>query len=226
MAQSIRVLIVDDHPIVREGLRTLLSDVADLIVVGAATTGAEAVRLAQALRPDVVLMDLVMPELDGIQATAQVRAISPASQVLVLTSFVDDGRVSKAIQAGAIGYLLKDVLKPDLLEAIRAAARGQPTLHPIAQRSLMRQVVMPTSRSRLDQLTERELDVLRLIGSGRSNREIAGTLHLTEGTIKGYVSTILAKLDVADRTQAALYAVRHGLVEWAYERTGALPIAR
>jgi DNA-binding NarL/FixJ family response regulator len=217
MTPSIRVLIVDDHPIVREGLRTLLADVADIAIVGEAANGQAAVEQAAALRPDVVLMDLALPEMDGIQATEQVRSVSPGSHVLALTSFADDQHVSGAIQAGAIGYLLKDVLKPDLLQAIRLAAQGQPTLHPIAQRYLMRQMSAPAPRSHLDELTERERDVLRLIGGGCSNKEIAAVLHLTEGTIKGYVSTILAKLGVADRTQAALYAVRQGLVNDADE---------
>lgn len=210
MNAPIRVMIVDDHAIVREGLRTLLSETPDVVVVEEATNGSEAILLAATVGPDVVLMDLVMPELDGIEATRRVRTASPRSQVLVLTSFADDGRVQSAIRAGAIGYLLKDVLKADLLHAIRMAAQGKPILHPEAQRHLMQQVMLPPDPC-ID-LTERERDVLRLLGSGRSNKQIASTLHLTEGTVKGYVSTILAKLDVADRTQAALYAVKHGLV--------------
>lgn len=212
MTQSIRVLIVDDHPMVREGLRTLLADVNDITIVGEAATGLAAIQQTTALQPDVVLMDLALPELDGIQATARLRELRPAPQVLALTSFADDQHVRQAIQAGAIGYLLKDVLKPALLQAIRAAAQGQPTLHPIAQRMLIRQMHAPEPHSALTELTERERDVLRLIGSGYSNKQIAGALHLTEGTVKGYVSAILAKLGVADRTQAALYAVKQGLV--------------
>lgn len=210
MSVAIRVMIVDDHAIVREGLRTLLSEVPDMVVVEEAADGAEAVLLAATIQPDVILMDLVLPKLDGVEATRQVRAVSPASQVLVLTSFADDRHVHNAIRAGATGYLLKDVLKADLLHAIRTAARGQPVLHPEAQRHLMQQITMPTQPGA--DLTERERDVLGLLGHGRSNREIADALHLTEGTVKGYVSTILSKLDVADRTQAALYAVKHGLV--------------
>lgn len=207
---SIRVLLVDDHVIVREGLRMLLSEEPGIEVVGEAGDGADSVKLAAALHPDVILMDLVMPGMDGIQAMQGIRAISPSSQVLVLTSFGDDQRVRDAIQAGAIGYLLKDVLKTDLLQAIRAAAQGQPTLHPEAQRHLMRQMTVPAARSLLDDLTPRERDVLQLIIRGRSNKEIAASLRVTEGTVKGHVSTILAKLGVAGRTQAALYAVRHG----------------
>ncbi|MCK6628125.1 MAG: response regulator transcription factor [Anaerolineae bacterium] len=212
MTSPIRVLIVDDHEIVREGLETLLSEETGVSVVGQAANGAEAVALAAELQPDVILMDLVMPELDGIEATRQIRSAGLASQILVLTSFADDQKVREAIEAGAIGYLLKDVLKADLLRAIQAAAQGKPTLHPEAQSYLMRQVSAPAAAPlSKSNLTERELDVLRLIASGQSNKEIAVTLHLTEGTIKGYVSAILAKLGVADRTQAALYAVKHGL---------------
>lgn len=208
--KPVRVMIVDDHAIVREGLRTLLSEEPTIEVITEAVNGMEAVRLATSWRPDVILMDLVMPEMDGISATRQIRQQTPQSQVLVLTSFAEDRRVHDAIQAGAIGYLLKDVLRLDLLRAIHAAARGEPTLHPEAQRQLMRQVTSPTS-SPLDHLTNREMDVLRLIATGHSNKEIAATLHLTEGTVKGYVSTILGKLEVADRTQAALFAVKNGV---------------
>jgi two-component system, NarL family, response regulator LiaR len=207
---SIRVLLVDDHVIVREGLRMLLAEESDIEVIGEAVNGAESVELAAMLHPSVVLMDLVMPGMDGIQAIQDIRIVSPSSQVLVLTSFGDDQRVRDAIHAGAIGYLLKDVLKVDLLRAIRASAQGLPTLHPEAQRHLMRQLSTPTVLSLIDGLTPRERDVLQLIVRGQSNKEIAASLRITEGTIKGHVSTILSKLAVADRTQAALYAVRHG----------------
>jgi NarL family two-component system response regulator LiaR len=207
---SIRVQLVDDHAIVREGLRTLLSEESDIEVVGEAADGAESVKLAAMLQPHVILMDLVMPGMDGIQAMQDLRLVSPSSHVLVLTSFGDDQRVHDAIRAGAIGYLLKDVLKADLLQAIRAAAQGQPTLHPEAQRHLMRQVTTPPTRSLVNDLTPRERDVLQWIVRGQSNKEIAASLRVTEGTVKGHVSAILSKLGVADRTQAALYAVKHG----------------
>jgi two-component system, NarL family, response regulator LiaR len=207
---SIRVLLVDDHAIVREGLRMLLSEASDIEVVGEAADGAESVKLAARLQPHVILMDLVMPGMDGIHAMQNIRVVSPSSQVLVLTSFGDVQRVRDAIQAGAIGYLLKDVLKTDLLRAIRAAAQGQPTLHPEAQRHLMRQVAAPPTRLLIDDLTPRERDVLQLIIRGQSNKEIAASLRVTEGTVKGHVSAILSKLGVADRTQAALYAVKYG----------------
>jgi DNA-binding NarL/FixJ family response regulator len=209
MTKPIRILIVDDHAIVREGLYTLLSEEEGLQVVGEASRGVEAIPMVQTLQPDVVLMDLVMPEMDGVETIRRIRQSGATCKLLVLTSFGEDQRVRDAIQAGAIGYLLKDVLKPELLRAIQAAARGEPTLHPEAQRVLMRQAASVTSL--IGTLTERELDVLRLIAQGRSNKEIAAKLFLTEGTVKGYVSTILNKLQVGDRTQAALYAVKHGL---------------
>ncbi len=211
MTSTIRVLLVDDHAIVREGLQMLLAEEADIEIVGEASNGKEALTLAADLRPDVVLMDLVMPEMDGIEAMQHLRELSPASHILVLTSFTDDQRVHAAIRAGATGYLLKDVLKPELVRAIRDASQGKPTLHPEAQQRLMQQIVEPLEPSLLEALTERERDVLRLIAQGKSNKEISATLHLTEGTVKGYVSAILSKLEVADRTQAALYAVKRGL---------------
>lgn len=213
MHRAIRILIVDDHEIVREGLEILLSEEQGVEVVGQAGNGLEALALAAALKPDLVLMDLVMPEMDGIEATRRLRQANSDCQVLVLTSYIDDYRVREAVEAGAIGYVMKDVLKADLLRAIHTAAQGEPALHPEAQRQLMRQVAAPSAVARMRSLTERERDVLRLLASGRSNKEIAGQLHLTEGTVKGYVSAVLSKLGVADRTQAALYAVRHGLVD-------------
>ena len=208
----IRLLIVDDHEIVREGLQILLAEEAEFEVVGIAGDGESALALAKRQVPDVVLMDLVMPGQDGIETTRQVLSAVPSTRVLVLTTFADDQRVSEAIQAGAIGYLLKDVLKPELLNAIRSAAAGKPALHPEAQQFLMKQLSGKGSAPH-DSLTPREFNILKLIADGRSNKEIALALHLTEGTIKGYVSTIFDKLGVADRTQAALYAVKHGLVK-------------
>ncbi len=213
---SIRVLIVDDHEIVREGLQTLLSEEPDFEVVGIAADGAAAVDLADATQPDVIIMDLVMGGLDGIEATRRIRTRNPEARVLVLTTFADDQRVREAIQAGATGYLLKDVLKADLLRALRDVAAGRASLHPEVQQQLMREVAGKTAPSQEQSLphlslTGRETDILRLIARGRSNKEIAAALHLTEGTVKGYVSTIFDKLGVEDRTQAALYAVKHGL---------------
>ena len=216
--KPIRVLIVDDHEIVREGLQTLLAEEPDFEVVGTTGNGAAAVELAEANKPDVIVMDLVMPELDGIEATRRIVSKDPAARVLVLTTFADDRRVREAIQAGATGYLLKDILKADLLRALRDAAVGRPSLHPEVQQHLMREVAGKAASSQVQapphlSLTEREISILRLIAEGRSNKEIASTLYLTEGTIKGYVSTIFDKLGVEDRTQAALYAVKHGLAQ-------------
>ncbi|MBC7870188.1 MAG: response regulator transcription factor [Chitinophagaceae bacterium] len=212
MNDRVRVLIVDDHAIVREGLMMLLAEETDFEIVGQAANGLEALKLAPVLQPDVILMDLLMPEMDGIEATRRLRQTYPEASVLVLTSFGDDQHVQSAIQAGAIGYLLKDVLKPELLQAIRMAAQKKPTLHVVAQQALMRQTAAKAEPLPHTELTERERDILNLIAQGRSNKEIAAALKLTEGTVKGYVSSVLSKLDVADRTQAALYAVKHGLV--------------
>lgn len=213
---SIRVLIIDDHEIVREGLQTLLSEESDFEVVGTAGDGLSAVELAETKQPDVILMDLVMPGIDGIEATRRIVNHNRQARVLVLTTFADDQRVREAIQAGATGYLLKDVLKADLLRALRDAAVGRPSLHPEVQQHLMREVAgKPSSQEQPPHasLTEREIGILRLLAAGRSNKEIAAALHLTEGTVKGYVSAIFDKLGVEDRTQAALYAVRHGLAQ-------------
>lgn len=210
--KPIRVLIVDDHVIVREGLQILLGEQPGFDVIGMAGESDSALALAKKYKPDVVLMDLVMPGLDGIETTRQILSAVPSTHVLVLTTFADDQRVRDAIQAGAIGYLLKDVLKAELLSAIRSAAAGKPALHPEAQQLLMKQLSGKDAAPH-DSLTAREFNILKLIAEGKSNKEIALALHLTEGTIKGYVSTIFDKLNVEDRTQAALYAVKHGLVK-------------
>lgn len=207
----VRVMIVDDHTIVREGLQTLLDEDPNIEIVGSAANGVQALMLAEQLLPDIILMDLVMPEMDGITATRQLRERRNTARVLVLTSFADDQKVRDAIQAGAVGYLLKDVLKPDLLRAIFNAMEGRSTLHQDVQQMLMRQSSTRSERLPHHSLTEREMSVLRLIAQGRSNKEIAAALFLTEGTVKGYISTIFDKLDVEDRTQAALYAVKQGL---------------
>lgn len=208
--KPIRVMIVDDHEIVREGLQILLAEEVEFDVVGTAGDGVTALTLAEQLHPDVILMDLVMPDVDGIEATRRILNADPAARVLILTTFAEDQRVRDAIHAGAIGYLLKDVLKADLLRALRDTAAGRASLHPEAQQHLMRQVIESKTPPLHASLTKREADILRLIADGRSNKEIALALFLTEGTVKGYVSTIFDKLGVADRTQAALYAVKHG----------------
>jgi DNA-binding NarL/FixJ family response regulator len=203
----VRVLLVDDHAIVREGLRALLEEEGGFAVAGEAADGERAVAAARELAPDVILMDLLMPGVDGLEALRRIRAADPEARVLVLTSAQDDRAVREAIDAGAVGFLFKDVSRRDLVRAVRDAAAGRPTLHPEAQRVLMKR----PERSPLDELTPRERTVLDLIAQGRSNRQIALRLELTEGTVKGYVSTILDKLGVQDRTGAALFAVRHGL---------------
>jgi NarL family two-component system response regulator LiaR len=211
VADVISVLIADDHPFVRHGLRTYLETLDDLEVVGEASDGAEAVALVGQLLPEVVLMDLVMPELDGVEATRAIRAASPSTKVIVLTSFDDDEKVFPAIKAGAAGYLLKDVRPAELAEAVRKASRGEALLAPSVAARLMQEVSgeRPPSAG----LTERELEVLRLIARGMSNKLIAHELVVSEKTVKTHVSNILAKLHLADRTQAALYAVREGLAE-------------
>lgn len=206
---SIRIVIVDDHSVVRQGLRMFLALDPDLEVVGEAADGAEALRLVQQLQPDVVLMDLVMPVMDGISATTAIRREVPDTEVLALTSVLEDVSVTGAIRAGAIGYLLKDTQADELCRAIKAAAAGQVQLSPQAAARLMREVRAPDSP---ETLTERETDVLRLLAQGRANKEIARDLGIGEKTVKTHVSNILSKLDVQSRTQAALYAVQIGLV--------------
>jgi DNA-binding NarL/FixJ family response regulator len=210
----IRVLIADDHHVVRRGLLFFLKTQKDMDVVGEATNGKEAVELTAKLRPDVVLMDLVMPIMDGIQATKKIKAQYPQTQVLMLTSFSDCDHVIPAIEAGAAGYQLKDIEPDDLVESIRKLMRGENTLHPQATSQLMKvrepQIEPP---HKLYPLTPREQDVLSELTKGKSNKEIASALFVTEKTVKTHISNIFSKLLVQDRTQAALYAVKHGLTE-------------
>jgi NarL family two-component system response regulator LiaR len=209
---AIRVLIVDDHAVVREGLRTYLSLEEGIELAGEAGNGREAVTLACTLKPDVVLMDLQMPELDGVAATAAISERLPDTRVIVLTSFTDDEHVLPAIKAGATGYLLKDASAEELVQAIEAASRGEARLHPMIAKRLMQQVTTPREQRAEVALTPRELEVLRLVARGMSNKEIARALVTSERTVKGHVSNVLGKLELSDRTQAALYAVRHGIV--------------
>jgi len=207
---SIRILVVDDHAVVRQGLRMFLGLDADFEIVGEATDGAMAVTLARELRPDVVLMDLIMPELDGIEATAQIRSELADTEVIALTSVLQDASVVDAVRAGAIGYLLKDAGADELCQAIRGAAQGKVQLAPEAAERLIREVRAPESP---ETLTPRETEVLRLLAAGQSNKEIAYNLGISEKTVKTHVSNILAKLGVPSRTQAALYAARIGLAQ-------------
>jgi len=213
MTQSpIRVLIVDDHAIVRKGIHALLSKEQGMQVVGEATNGEEGVAQAQALKPDVVLMDLVMPRLDGIQATRHITTHVPGARVLVLTSFAADDKVFPAIKAGALGYLLKDSGPDELIQAIRQVYRGEPTLAPSIARKVLSELAQPPKTPLTsDPLTERELDILRLVAQGMSNGEIAQQLTIAEMTVRTHVSHILGKLHLASRTQAALYALKEGL---------------
>lgn len=211
MSRSIRVFVADDHPIVRRGIRDLLETEPDFLVVGEAVNGQEAVVGAAATGPDVVLMDLVMPALDGIEATRQIKANQPEVKILVLTSFATDDKVFPAIKAGALGYLIKDTGPDDLLQAIRQVDRGEPTLHPTIAQKLLLEIAQPAERPSIpDPLTEREVEVLKLLARGLSNQEIADRLVLGVTTVYSHVSNILSKLHLATRTQAALYALREG----------------
>jgi two-component system, NarL family, response regulator LiaR len=211
--EPITVMLIDDHRVVRQGLRDFLELQDDIEVVGEASSGEEGVQLARELLPEVVLMDLVMPGIDGVEATRRLKAASPSSKVIVLTSFADDDKVFPAIKAGAISYLLKDISPEDLAHAIRAAQRNEAVLHPEVAAKLMQEFSTPrANEAPVEQLTPREMDVLRLIAKGKSNREIADTLIVSEKTVKSHVSNILSKLHLADRTQAAIYALRQRLV--------------
>jgi DNA-binding NarL/FixJ family response regulator len=208
---AVNVLLVDDHAIVREGLRALLDDAEGMRIVGEAANGDEAVELAGKLQPDLILMDLKMPGLPAPDAIRVIRSRHPAIQILVLTSYAEDRQVQEVMSAGALGYVLKDVAKAELLRAMCTVARGQPWLHAQAQRSLINRMRRPVEVDPFKLLTERERSVLKLLAQGMSNRDIGRSLHLTEGTVKGYVSNILSKLRLEDRTQAALLAVKHGM---------------
>jgi len=208
-----RVLIVDDHAVVRQGLRTFLELQPDLEIVGEAGDGAAAVAAAAAKHPDVVLMDLVMPVMDGVEATRRIKAELPDVRVIVLTSFAGEDKVFPALRSGAAGYLLKDVKPADLADTIRAVARGESRLAPDIQKQLVSGIAGSAAGapSAAEALTAREEDVLRCLARGRSNKEIAADLFIAEKTVKTHISSILAKLRLEDRTQAAVYAVKHGL---------------
>lgn len=216
-AEIITVLIVDDHQVVRQGLRSYLEMYDDIKVIGEASNGREAIDLAAKLIPDVILMDLVMPVIDGIAAISQIKANGLNSRVIALTSFDDNDKVFPAIQAGASSYLLKDVSTEALVEAIRATHLGEVRLHPKVMRKLMDQVSKQPRRNKIapdrPQLTEREIEVIQLVTKGKSNREIAQALVISEKTAKAHVSNILGKLGVQDRTQMAVYAIKNNLVD-------------
>ena len=221
----VRVLICDDQTVVREGLAAILSTDDEIEVVGLARNGEEALALAATDRPDVVLMDLNMPVMNGIQATQRLHLRHPAIRVLVLTTYADDAWVMDAIRAGAAGYLLKDTRRDDLVAAIKGTAEGKSFLDPTVAGTLMRQMIAepaarPVDAGQVEVLTERELDVLRLLAQGYSNPEIAQRVHLATGTVRNYVSTILQKLGVGDRTQAAVVALQRGLISNSDLQTG------
>lgn len=209
-SSTLRIAIADDHEIVRKGLRMTIEGEPDMQLVGEAADGKSAVDLVHRLQPDVLLLDLQMPGMDGIQAARQIRQSGAKTVILALTSFREDAQIYAALRAGVNGYLLKDIDGDSLVQAIRGAARGQPQLHPEIARRLMERMPAPTDP--FAELTARERDVLRWVACGKSNKEIGMALSLTEVTVKGYVSAILSKLHVEDRTQAALLAVRYGLI--------------
>ncbi|HET9589391.1 MAG TPA: response regulator transcription factor [Anaerolineales bacterium] len=214
MAESISVLLVDDHSMVREGVRAFLVTQPDILVVGEAGSGEEAIKLAEQHVPDVVLMDLIMPSMDGVEATRRVKQVSPRSQVVVLTSYHEDEHIFPALKAGALSYILKDLSAEELASAVRKAAAGEAVLHPRVAARVIKELQgrREDSLNPFTELSERELEVLKLIAEGLSNAEMASKLVLSEKTIKGHVSNILSKLHLVDRTQAAVYAWRQGIM--------------
>ena len=214
MAETFSVLLVDDHAMVRQGVKAFLITQPDLSVVGEAGSGEEAINLAAQLIPDVILMDLIMPDMDGVEATRRVKQVSPRSQVVVLTSYHEDEHIFPALKAGALSYILKDVSAEELASAVRKAAVGEAILHPRVAARVIRELRGSHAEkvNPFTELSERELEVLKLIADGMSNAEMAVKLVLSEKTIKGHVSNILSKLHLVDRTQAAVYAWREGVV--------------
>ena len=215
MSERISILIVDDHSVVRQGVRAFLEAQPDLTIAGEAESGEQAIQLAQELIPDVVLMDLALPGIDGVEATRQIKRVSPRTQVIVLTSYYEDEHVFPALRAGAISYTLKDLRPGELVEIVRKAAEGESVLHPRVASRLIQEVrqAKRTVPPAFAELTERELEVLRMIAEGQANAVIAEHLVLSEKTVKGHVSNILSKLHMEDRTQAAVFAWQQGLME-------------
>ncbi len=215
MSEKIRILIVDDHTVVRKGLKALILTEADLEVVGEAGDGEEAVRRARILNPDVILMDMSMPKMDGVEAITEIKKENSEARILVLTSFAEDKKILDAIRAGALGYLLKDASPDELLRAIQDVYRGESSLHPTVAQKVIHAIQGPTDpdpKGNSQSLTERELEILKLIAEGLPNQQIAKQLFISERTVRTHVSNILRKLKLPNRTQAALYAVREGLV--------------
>jgi NarL family two-component system response regulator LiaR len=214
MTEAISVMVVDDHGLVRQGAVDYLQTYEDISVTAQAENGEQAIRLAREHVPDVVLMDLVMPGIDGVETTRKLRQVCPHSQVIVLTSYHEDKHIFPALKAGAISYLLKDVKAGELVQAIRRAACGEATLHPRVAARIIQEYrgVDPEAVNPYSELTEREMDVLKLIANGSTNQKIADELVITVGTVKGHVSNILGKLHLVDRTEAAVFAWREGIV--------------
>ncbi len=210
-AATIRVVVIDDHPVFRKGVRALLEGNADIAVVGEAGTGADAVALAASVHPDVVIMDLMLPDMSGLEATQQIHAQSPETRILVLTSHAESDALVPALKAGAMGYVLKSETRVELVNVIRTITQGQPLVPVEFTSSLVSAIV--AKNSDLDALTSREMDVLKLIARGLNNTEVASRLNIGEGTVKTHVSSLLNKLHLTDRTQAALYALKHALVK-------------
>lgn len=212
MDTTIRILVADDHAVVRGGLRALLDTEAGIQVIGEASDGEEAVKRAKALQPDVILIDLQMPRMDGIEAIIAIKEYDPSARILVLTSYSDDEKVFSAIKAGALGYLLKETAPRELLRAVRDVYMGESSLHPAIARKLIRELNRPSTLPPIDEpLTQREIEVLVLVARGSPNQEIADALIISERTVRTHVSNILSKLHLANRTQAALYALKEGL---------------
>lgn len=207
----IRIVIVDDHAVVRQGLRFLLEQQADMQVVGEGENGEQAIRLVEELLPDVLLLDLLMPKMDGVTAVREIIRLAPITRIIILTSYFEDDQIFSVIKAGALSYLLKDTRPAELVAAVQAAARGESILHPVVAARVLREM-QSQGQSPLNELTPRELDVLARIARGRSNHEIAVELTIGEQTVKTHVSNILSKLHLADRTQAAIYALQKRLV--------------
>ncbi len=214
MSEPITVILVDDHAMVRQGVRAFFVTQPDILVVAEAGSGEEALKLAAQFVPDVILMDLIMPNMDGVEATRRVKQVSPRSQIIVLTSYHEDENIFPALKAGALSYILKDLSAEELASAVRKAAVGEAVLHPRVAARVIKELQGKRSEALnpFTELSERELEVLKLIADGMSNAELAGKLVLSEKTIKGHVSNILNKLQLADRTQVAVYAWREGIV--------------
>ena len=212
--QIIKVVIVDDHAVVRKGIRALLATEEDIQILDEGVDGAQAVRLYQELEPDLMLLDLLMPNLNGIEAIKQIKASHPAAKILVLTSFAADEQVFPAIKAGALGYLLKDTQPQELIEAIHQVHQGESSLSPTVARKVLEEVFQPAEKPpTTDPLTRREVEVLQVLAKGKSNRDIAEQLSISETTVRTHVSNILGKLHLASRTEAALYALKEGMAD-------------